>query len=93
MKLDCALSQTGKYPDWLVYTEATMKGNDSEGTGVIRMASPIQGSWVQDQIKILKKLDLDRLCGKEPVIYKVGQKREAPEELKDESELKKQKLQ
>ena len=92
MKLDCAFSQTGNYPDWLVYTEATMRGNDSEGTGVIRMASSIQGSWVQEQIKILKKLDLDRLCGNKPVIPKVGQKREAPEEIKDDSELKKQKL-
>ena len=49
-----------------------MRGNDSEGTGIVRMASPIQGSWIQDQIKLLKKLDLDRLCGKEPVIPKVG---------------------
>ena len=49
-----------------------MKGNDIEGTGLIRMASPIEGEWVQDQLKTLKSLDLDRLCGKEPPIPKVG---------------------
>ena len=92
MKLDCSLSECGNYPDWLIYTEATMKGHDNEGTGIIRMASPIQGQWIQDHMKILKKIDLEKLCGKEPTKSKVGQKREAPEELKDESELKKQKL-
>ena len=69
-----------------------MKGNDSEGTGIIRMASPIEGHWVQEQLKIIKTLDINRLCGKELILVKVGEKRGPTEELKDKSQLKKQKL-
>ena len=69
-----------------------MRGMESDGSGIIRMASPIKDHWIQNELKLLKILDIDELCGREPIIPKVGQKREAPEKLIDEAELKKQKL-
>jgi HrpA-like RNA helicase len=67
MRLDqnSALKIQGHIPDWLIFTEAT-GSSSSESTCIMRTASALNPHWIQEKLKLLKQVNIDQLCGRDP---------------------------
>ena len=54
------LSLCNYYPIWILYTEIS---GGRQGKGIIRLASEIKLSWIQDLLPLLKEVDFVKLSG------------------------------